>query len=151
LRAVVLVCSFAKLPDFPLSGLLRKLASALPFWRVPSSLTARALLGRFHSAPIEVALKRAIEAVSPRVWKARLGAVLTVDETSALCRIQAPMLYLRASKDRVVFPSALEVISQHVPGMKVVEVEGPHFLLQARPKESAAAVRAFASDQGLAL
>jgi pimeloyl-[acyl-carrier protein] methyl ester esterase len=151
LRAVVLICSFARLPDLPLSWLLKRLGSALPFWRAPSPLVARVLLGRFRSAPIEAVLKRAIHAVPPQVWKVRLSAVLAVDEKSSLCRIQVPVLYLRASKDRVVFPSASEVISEYAPGTKVVEIEGPHFLLQAKPQESAVAVRAFANEHGLAL
>ena len=151
LRAVILVCSFARLPDFLLSELLQKLTSVLPFWRAPSSLVARVLLGRFRSAPVEAVLKRAMKAVAPKVWRARLSAIFAVDETSSLCRIEVPVLYLRASKDRVVFPSASELISDHVPRSKVVEVEGPHFLLQAKPRESAAAVRAFANEHGLAL
>ncbi len=151
LRAVVLVCSFAKLPGLPLVGTLLRLASALPFWRAPTPLMALVLLGRFRSTPVKAALKRAIKPVTPAVWRARLSAVLAVDETSCLCRIQIPVLYLRASEDRVVFSTASEVICEHMPRTKVIEVEGPHFLLQAKPKESAAAVRAFANANGLAL
>ena len=115
------------------------------------SIVSRVLLGGFASASSVGALSRAMKVVSPETWKARLAAVLTVDETQSLCRIQLPVLYLRASKDRVVFPGASAVISGHVPGIKVVEIDAPHFLLQARPRESAAAIKAFAHDHGLAL
>lgn len=150
LRAVVLVCSFAKLPlAFP--ALLQKALAWLPFCRVPAPLAARVLLGRYSTRAMETKLKQALRAVSSEVWRVRLRAVLAVDRTASLCRIRLPVLYLRASEDRVVFSSASEVISEHVPGTKVVRVEGPHFILQAKPKESAAAVRAFANERGLAL
>lgn len=51
----------------------------------------------------------------------------------------------------VVFSSASEVISSSVPRIKVVEIDGPHFLLQAKPEESAAAVEASVVEQGIAL
>ena len=115
------------------------------------SIVSRVLLGGFASASSVSALSRAMKVVSPETWKARLTAVLSVDETQSLCRIQLPVLYLRASKDRVVFPGASAVISGQVPRIKVVEIDAPHFLLQARPRESAAAIKAFAHDHGLAL
>jgi pimeloyl-[acyl-carrier protein] methyl ester esterase len=150
LRAVVLVCSFAKLPlAFPVA--LRKFLASLPFWRAPAPVAASALMGRFSSRTAEAKLKRAIRTVGSDVWKARLRAVLAVDTTASLCRIHVPLLYLRASEDRVVFRSASALISEHLPAAKVVEVEGPHFLLQAKPRESAAEVRAFANENGLAL
>ena len=150
LRGLVLVCSFAKAPlTFP--TFLQKYLAGLPFWRAPVALAARVLLDAYRSKTIEAKLEHAIRAVSPQVWNVRLRAVLGVDLTTDLCRIQIPVLYLRASEDKVVFSSASEVICRHVSAAKVVEVEGPHFLLQAKPKESAAAIRAFANEYGLAL
>lgn len=152
LKALVLVCTFAKFPASQLLlTLLQKAVGFVPFWRAPVSLVARVLLGRYRSAPTEALLKQATDAVWPTVWKARLKAVLSVDETPSLRRIQVPTLYLRASEDRVVFSSASAAISKHVPRIQVVAIEGPHFLLQSRPEESAAAVNAFAIEHGLAL
>ena len=150
LRALVLVCSFAKAP-LTLPRLLQAFLTGLPFWRAPVSIAAQLLLGRFRSDRIEGKLKQAIRAVPSRVWMARMRAVLAVDSTSSLSRIRAPILYLRASEDRVLFSATSKVISNHVPSTKVVAVEGPHFLLQAKPGESAAAIRTFANEHGLAL
>jgi pimeloyl-ACP methyl ester carboxylesterase len=144
------VCSFAKVPVTS-PTILQKYFAGLPFWRAPVALAARVLLGAYRSKKIEAKLEQAIRAVSPQVWKARVRAALGVDSTTSLCRIQVPVLYLRASEDKVVFSSASEVICRHVSAAQVVEVEGPHFLLQAKPKESAAAIRAFANEHGLAL
>jgi len=74
---------------------------------------------------------------------------MAVDKTSCLPTIGVPVLYLRASEDRVVFRSAAELISRHVPRLKIVDLEGPHFLLQVKPAEAAAAIKGFANDCGL--
>lgn len=151
LRALVLVCSFARLPELPLHAMLKKVATRVPVWRVPVSLAARVLLGRYRSTAIEARLKRAIRLVSPAVWRARIRAAFAADETSSLFRIQVPLLYLRASEDKVMLPAASAAIARHVPTAKVVEIEGPHFLLQAKPRESAAVVEAFCKEHGLTL
>lgn len=151
LKALVLVCNFARLPVPSFALLWLRAVGLLPPWRAPRFLGSRMLFGRFRSKVKEAVLGRAIKAVTPQVWRARLNAVLSADKTSSLCRIRVPLLYLRASEDRVVFSSASAVISAHVPGTKVVAIEGPHFLLQAKPQECAGAVRAFAGEHGLAL
>src|SRR5262245_7139152 len=46
LKAIVLVCTFARLP-VPFAFLWVKPIGLLPLWRTPTSLTARILFGRF--------------------------------------------------------------------------------------------------------
>jgi pimeloyl-[acyl-carrier protein] methyl ester esterase len=123
LKALVLVCTFARLPVPSFALLWFKAIGLLPLWRAPTFLASRMLLGRFRAEAKEAVLRRAIEAVTPQTWRARLNAVLSADKTSSLCRIQLPLLYLRASEDRVVFSSASAVISAHVPGTKVVAMK----------------------------
>ncbi|HEX6006446.1 MAG TPA: alpha/beta fold hydrolase [Burkholderiales bacterium] len=146
LKALVLVCTFARFPVPSFALPCFKALGLLPLWRAPMSLASRMLFGRFRSEAKEAVLSRAIRAVTPQVWRAGLKAVLSIDKTSSLCHIRVPLLYLRASEDRVVFSSASAVISARVPGTKVVSIEGPHFLLQSKPQECAAAVRAFARE-----
>jgi len=38
-----------------------------------------------------------------------------------------------------------------LPSTRLAELDGPHFLLQAKPVESAARIAAFAKEVGLAL
>ena len=120
LKALVLVCTFARLPIPSFALLWFKAVGLPPLWRAPMFLASRMLFGRFRSEAKEAALSRAIKTVTPQTWRARLNAVLSADKTPSLCRIQLPLLYLRASEDRVVFSSASAVISAHVPGTKVV-------------------------------
>jgi pimeloyl-ACP methyl ester carboxylesterase len=135
LQALILVCSFARLPRFLLPF---RSISKLPFWRLPVWLASAALLGRFGSQSMRARLTGAMRGVSPSVWSARARAVFTVDVTPNLAQIGVPFLYLRATEDRVVSSSTSELIQQKCPAVRIVELEGPHFLLQAslaRPRQ----------------
>lgn len=149
LQAVVLVCTFAKYPG---SEFLRFFGGVpVPFWRLPIQLVSFVLLGRFSSSSLRVRLRDALRRVTPSVWRARLRAALEVDMTARLSKISIPLLYLRASEDRVVSSSASALVLRHCPKARVVALEGPHFLLQAKPQEAAVAIRAFARESGIAL
>jgi pimeloyl-ACP methyl ester carboxylesterase len=71
--------------------------------------------------------------------------VLSVDVSAVLPQIVVPVLYLRASEDRLVPRSASDALTI-VPQIRLTEIEGPHFLLQASPSAAAAAVEAFLSE-----
>jgi pimeloyl-ACP methyl ester carboxylesterase len=70
--------------------------------------------------------------VPPQVIRQRLRAVAEVDVRPLLARVEVPVLYLRASEDRLV-PSPASAELAAIPRLRVAEIEGPHFLLQASP------------------
>jgi len=151
LRAVVLVSTFARLPYPRLPPLIQRLISAGPFWRMPSVLTARTILGRYCTPRLFEQLKQTRASVAPQVWKARIRAVLGIDCTPLLQRVDVPVLCLRGNEDRLIFSSATKHLEQHLPAMQLVTCEGPHWLLQAKPAECAAALRVFAARHGIVL
>jgi pimeloyl-[acyl-carrier protein] methyl ester esterase len=57
--------------------------------------------------------------------------------------INVPILYLRASRDRIVPSRASVIQSRSAPAMRIIEIDGPHFLLLAKPAEAAAQVKKF--------
>jgi len=148
LLGVVLVCSFAKAP---VSAFIGTPLSKLPLWRVPVRLSAVALLGRHSTPSRRQRLSAAMAQVSADAWRARLNAVLSVDVTWKLKAIKVPLLYLQAASDRVVPGSAWRHIKRGLPAARLEEINGPHFLLQAKPVESAARITAFAKELGFAL
>jgi pimeloyl-ACP methyl ester carboxylesterase len=101
------------------------------------------VLGRFSSPVHRDAIVRAITRVSPTVLRARIRAVLSTDMTRRLPHIQVPVLYLQATKDRIVPRAAARVISRSLPGIQVVKLDAPHFLLQVVPVATAREVQAF--------
>jgi pimeloyl-[acyl-carrier protein] methyl ester esterase len=146
LRGVVLVCSFAR---SPLPRLARFLPFAPPVWRMPKFIAARLLLGRFSTPEYAKLLASSLSRVPPAVWRARLGAVRSVDVTAQLAQVRVPILYFRASFDRIVPRAASDWVLRNAKDATVVDLDGPHFLLQARPREAASHVKTFARRVGL--
>jgi len=145
LRGLVLVCSFVRSP-LPVPRALQSVSSRFPVGRVPVRIAATILLGRYASQTLRGRLAAAIAKVSPAIWRERLRAVLSVDVAAHLRNIEVPALYLRATNDRVVSRRASKLIGRLLPNVRFVELEGPHFMLQAKPVESAACVETFVRD-----
>jgi pimeloyl-ACP methyl ester carboxylesterase len=122
------------------------LVSVLPVALAPPALLAHLLLGRFSTSALRQTLARALEQVSPSAIRARLKAVLSVNVSAKLSTVKVPILYLRASRDSLVPPTASALVEQLNPSAKVVELEAPHFLLQAAPAEAARVVGAFVRE-----
>lgn len=143
LIGLVLCCTFARNPRPLFSGLRRFVAMA-PVRMAPTGLLSSLLLGKFSTPALREALARSLAQVAEPVLRARLASVLSVDVTDKLPAVRVPMLYLRASRDRVVPASASAWIAQAAPGVRIVELDAPHFLLQAAPAQAARTIRDFA-------
>jgi pimeloyl-[acyl-carrier protein] methyl ester esterase len=142
LIGLVLCATFACNPR-PALGTLRWLLPLIPFGLAPIRLTGTFLLGRFASAPLLEAMRSTLAEVPTATLKARIGAVPGIDVRTALAKIRVPVLYLRATEDRLVPRRCADAIAAAAAQTRIVDVEAPHFLLQAAPAKAAAAVRAF--------
>jgi pimeloyl-ACP methyl ester carboxylesterase len=142
LLGLVLCCSFARNPR-PSLAALSPLLSIAPVSALPLSLLSFFVLGRFSSPVLRRSFAESLAQVSPSVLRARTRAVLSVDLSAALSRIDIPVLYLRASEDRLVPQSASQEIAALAPATKIVEFSAPHFLLQVLPAQVAATVHKF--------
>jgi pimeloyl-ACP methyl ester carboxylesterase len=101
------------------------------------------LLGRFASAPLLAAMRSTLTEVSMATLKARIDAVARIDVRSALPRIRVPVLYLRASQDRLVPGRCADAIAAAVPQTRIIDIDAPHTMLQVAPAAAAVEVRAF--------
>jgi len=100
------------------------------------------LVGESFSGPIAIALASS--------YPPGLIAVVLVC-TFARSPARVIRTFRHCSGDRVIPASASVFITQCLPSVRIVEIDGPHFLLQAKPAESAHAVRAFAREAGAVL
>lgn len=144
LRAVILCCSFARNPR-PGLGPLRGLVNWLPD-HPPIGAIDWFLAGRFSTPKLREALASALTQVSPAVFRARIAAVAGVNVVPGLPSITVPLLYLRATEDRVVPSSASYLVLENVARGKLVEVAAPHFLLQTSPGEAGKIVGRFLEE-----
>jgi pimeloyl-ACP methyl ester carboxylesterase len=142
LRGLILCASFLTCPDL----LLRALRPLTPFATpklLPGFVAYRSLLGRFDAPALRAAHRRALGHVSSRTLTARLRAMADVDVRAEMRRLDLPSLYVRAAGDRVVAARYGEEFLAHARRGRLVDVEGPHLLLQARPREAAAEILGF--------
>lgn len=142
LRALILCCSFASNP-LPVFGPLSRLIAAFPALKIPPALFGPFLYGGFGTPELRRAHAQAMSKVSAAALRARVSAILSVDELSRLRRIEVPMLYLLARRDRLVPRSAFNRIDRVRSDMQLQQIDAPHFLLQTQPVAAAEAIRNF--------
>jgi pimeloyl-ACP methyl ester carboxylesterase len=145
LKGLILCCTFVKNPQ-PLFSGFKSFINMLPVAVVPKAMFNFFLLGSFSNETLRSALSSAVAHVSSSTFRTRLKAVLSVNVSEKFRALKVPVLYLRASQDRVVPRASSELVLLLNSRCKVVEVEAPHFLLQAAPVKAAQVVGTFALE-----
>lgn len=144
LKGLVLCAGFAADPaglwSVASGSRLARLAFTLG---IPAFAVKAWLLGKGAPPELVRAVQKSIAKVRSSVLVDRLEQIASCDALSDLRKIDVPMLYLRATKDRLVPSRCLEEILDVKPQTGVVEVPGPHLLLQREPKLAADAVTNF--------
>jgi pimeloyl-[acyl-carrier protein] methyl ester esterase len=142
LKGLVLCCTFARCPRPAMRPLARRVPAAV-LAALPVAVLGRVLMGRQFEPALLADLKAAMSQLPAGVPHARMRAVLDEDAASRWREVRVPTLYLRAMQDWVVPRSAGDLLLKLRPDTQLVEFSAPHFLLQTRPVEAAAAVTRF--------
>lgn len=140
--ALVLVCTFAANP-LPALSPLKPLLRWLPSPTAALGPLSMALMGRERSPTLRSALSRALRSVSPAVLRHRAASALSANARAHLANVRRPVLYLQATRDRVVPATCAREIKRILPSVQVAELEGPHFLLQTQPAAAARTIEQF--------
>jgi pimeloyl-[acyl-carrier protein] methyl ester esterase len=143
LVGLVLSTTFCQCP-VPVLSPLASLARLAPIRLLPRVLLSWWLLGRWATPQLESALQSSLRAVEPAVLRCRAVSALRVNVASRLSAISVPVLYLQASEDRLLSRTAGAQILAAIPHADVINILGPHLLLQSAPKACAQAVAKFA-------
>lgn len=144
-RGVILCGSFLRNPR-PGLAWLRPALRGFPLLRGLLSAVTPVLLGKAASPALRRMLAEALAHAAPAVLAARLCAAMAVDVTAPFAALECPILYLRATHDRIVPRHAAEQVVQANPRVRLVELAASHFILQTAPLEAARAVAAFMSE-----
>lgn len=142
LVGLVLVCTFARYSR-PFLRHLDWLAPYIPVSGGVISLARKIVAPGEVEPSVRAKLNDARKRVAKRVIRARVGELLRVDATEKIAQIEVPILDLRARKDGIVPNRAGDAIRRLGCRVSVFEVDGPHFILLAKPPESAQAIRNF--------
>jgi pimeloyl-ACP methyl ester carboxylesterase len=145
LCGLVLVGSFVETPRLALRW-LSAFMDVLPTHNGPSWLKDFLLLGRWATPELRKCIADAMAKVGQPAVRARLREIAHVNASAELSKMQAPILYLRATRDRLVPRSSGDRIVSLAPHATLLEINAPHMLLQCAPAECARAIRDFARE-----
>ena len=93
-------------------------------------------------------MRKTLAQVPPPTLKARLLAVVAVDHTPLLPRIEVPILALCGRSDRLIPRSATRTVREHLDCLDITTLKGPHWLLQTRPEAAIQAIKDFLKRSG---
>ena len=145
LVGLILCASFVANPTLWLRP-LRALVPIAPVALLARVVGPRSLMGRFQTAALRELLRNALRRVPSTVLRARILATLDVDVSAELARVRVPTCYLRATEDRLLGAAAAEGYLHSARNGKVVDVVGPHCLLQCVPRAATKAIGEFVSS-----
>lgn len=135
-----LTCPFAWVPRWTRHAIV-----SFPFRLFSVYVRLYAALGLYECAEHYALAKEAVDQVAPAVWAHRVREIITVDATHDLRACQVPILYIQGLRDAVVGAANLRRIQAIRPDVHVARIDSGHMILKTRPRESAAAIEAFAA------
>lgn len=112
----------------------------------PDRMLEYFLVGRDAPRALVQKFRRALRSVSPKVLSARAREALDCDARNALARITIPLMCVQAMQDRLLPKSCVDEMRRIRTGISIVEVPGPHLLLQREPQRVADIVSTFVQE-----
>ncbi len=141
-RAVILAASFVRSPiptwfrSFAKPPLVRLLCGA-------NRIIRFFLLNGARDKSLVSKVSSLIGKISPRMLAERIRTICQVDCVAALSSCTVPMLYLAATRDRLVGRRSGDLITSVKLDCMYRVIDGPHLLLQASPKGSWEEIESF--------
>ena len=144
LKGIILCVSFVKNPQVLLEKLIRPflkpkhLQKKTPAWHIKTLLTNgisdNLLIHNIQAATAEL---------TREVYFYRLREIADVDVINILENSDLPILYMRATRDRLVYESSMKLIEKHSKNVTVEKFDAPHMLLQTKPELAADSIKRF--------
>ena len=136
--ASVLSATFCKSP----LPMLTKVSKHVPEMFFSGNPASKAFLdifltGNNANSDVRSKSRELLEKVGGHKFKERIGLVNEVNMIEELKEIETPLLYIQATKDRIVLSDSGTEIMKHVKNMEIVKVDGPHMILQVQAKKCA--------------
>lgn len=152
LVAVILCTTFIENPlpqmsSFVLPAVIEKMVKLT----LPKLVIRHLLMGKDAPDDMVNTFREILKAVNPKVLATRIRSVFTVNAKQALADCPHPILYLLATKDRIVSRRSLERIRKIRPDVEIALIDAPHLLLQCQPKQAAEAIQSFLKRRNLCL
>ncbi len=142
LKGLILVSTFCFSPLSPFKTLLATKLLFLLNFSSPSRFI-NWLLCNDIDFDLANRVARVVDALPARTVKQRILSALQVDLRGALDDMEVPVLVLSAGEDRLLEASTAFTIKKYYESATIIEVEGPHFLMQCNPEGCLTAIEPF--------
>jgi pimeloyl-ACP methyl ester carboxylesterase len=149
LEALVLAATFLRAPLNPLLHPIGGLVGARFFGLAMPAAVIRWFMAGSDAPPALVReVQQAVAAVRPEVLAHRSAEALRVDVRADLAKVDAPLLVIAPTRDRLVRTHVAEEILAIRPDAEVALVDSPHMVLQRCPQASLARIEEFLARPG---
>jgi pimeloyl-ACP methyl ester carboxylesterase len=141
INGLVLCAGFAA---SPLRGFMRILAltlgPSLMKRRLSDSVVRTFLAGPGAPQRLVTAVRQAVASIPSQVLANRLAEVLRCDVLTEIPKIQVPIVCLRPTQDKLVGAACSKEILRLSREANLIEISGPHLILQRQPGLCAQAI-----------
>ena len=143
-KGVIFCATFVR-PPLPVLAWMTKFLPLELFARLPVSAMILRGFALGLDAPNELVLKlqATLAKVTPSVIASRIRIMRDLNEVATLRKLFVPCCYLQATRDRLVWSRYAKDFKENIPDLRFKQIDGPHLLLQTRPKECLRAIREF--------
>lgn len=146
-KAIILCASFIHNPLQNYAALFKLAIKCGCFrFQAPQFVVREFLLGANVRSEIVNQFYAAVNSVDSTVMASRAKMILDLNAEAELTSCDVPILYVRATRDRLVSVGNVEVMKELNPKMQIVEIEGPHFIVQRAPFQLVEALSSFLSS-----
>ena len=137
IRAVIFVATFLSPPNGLLWMMPPPLMALLMKIPLPVFLLSRLIFEQGRAKETVVRFKAALKRVQRPVLAARMREMAGLQIGIEAQDLEIPCAYIRAGNDLLISRSHAEEFRRIAPQLEITEIPGPHFLMQARPRECA--------------
>jgi pimeloyl-[acyl-carrier protein] methyl ester esterase len=130
MKAAIFVASFSQPPRPNLIRLASLMPEIMSRAFTPTAIQVACLNGTNDQALSE-AVNQVVKQIPHATIAGRLQALLQLQKNTITTN--TPILALQATHDRLLDRSAMQSLSKKFSAINVVEIKGPHFLLQVAP------------------
>ena len=144
IKSLVLCAGFATSPIKGLRRYIGRLLAPVSLrLSLPGVILKIWLVGKNADSSLVSRVKNIVSSMQKTVLIDRVNSVFNCDVREEIGKIEIPILYIRAKNDRLIGKSCYDEIKTANSNVELSEIEGPHFILQKEPVESAKIILRF--------